>query len=66
MSSIVSVHELRDPRDYWIRRDSKGHLWADFEEAPFLYELWSKLLKGGYIGDYIGDYYNGYSGILGV
>ena len=20
------------------------------------HELWSKLLKGGYIGDYIGDY----------
>ena len=26
------------------------------------YELESKLLKGGYIGDYIGDYYRGYSG----
>ena len=24
-----------------------------------LYELHSKLLKGGYIGDYIGDYYRG-------
>ena len=24
------------------------------------YELESKLLKGGYIGDYIGDYYRGY------
>ena len=23
-------------------------------------ELWSKLLKGGYIGDSIGDYYRGY------
>ena len=23
-------------------------------------ELYSKLLKGGYIGDYIGDYYRGY------
>ena len=23
-------------------------------------ELWSKPLKGGYIGDYIGDYYRGY------
>ena len=22
--------------------------------------LWSKLLKGGYIGDYLGDYYRGY------
>ena len=27
-----------------------------------IYELWSKLLKGGYIGDYIGDYYRGYKG----
>ena len=27
-----------------------------------LYELYSKLLKGGYIGDYIGDYYRGYLG----
>ena len=25
-----------------------------------LYEPYSKLLKGGYIGDYIGDYYRGY------
>ena len=25
-----------------------------------LYELWSKLLKGGYIGDYIGKYSSGY------
>ena len=25
-----------------------------------LYELQSKLLKGGYIGDYIGDYYRAY------
>ena len=25
-----------------------------------LYELYSKLLKGGYIGDYIGEYYMGY------
>ena len=24
------------------------------------YELQSKLLKGGYIGDYIGNYYRGY------
>ena len=21
-------------------------------------EQWSKLIKGGYVGDYIGDYYN--------
>ena len=27
-----------------------------------LYELESKLLKGGYIGDYVGDYYRCYSG----
>ena len=27
-----------------------------------LYELESKLLKGGYIGDYIGDYYGGHEG----
>ena len=25
-----------------------------------LYELLSKLLKGGYIGDFIGDYYRAY------
>ena len=24
-----------------------------------LYELESKLLKGGYLGDYMGDYYGG-------
>ena len=31
-----------------------------------LYEPWSKLLKGGYVGDYIGDYYRRYKGILVV
>ena len=25
-----------------------------------LYELWSKLLKEGYLGDYIGNYYRDY------
>ena len=27
-----------------------------------VYELQSKFLKGGYIGDYVGDYYRGYMG----
>ena len=27
-----------------------------------LYELESKLLKGGYVGDYMGDYYRGHEG----
>ena len=30
------------------------------------YELQSKLLKGGYIGDYIGEYYRAIKGILRV
>ena len=30
------------------------------QKAEMAYELQSKLLKGGYIGDYIGDYYRGY------
>ena len=28
----------------------------------FKYEVWSKLLKKGFIRDYIGDYYMAYSG----
>ena len=37
----------------------------DFDNHP--YELKSKLLKEGYIGDYMGDYYRGYlRGIPGV
>ena len=35
-------------------------LWLIGAKRHMSYRLWSKLLKGGYIGDYIGDYYRGY------
>ena len=34
-----------------------GGMWEPLISS---YELYSKLLQGGYIGDYIGDYYRGY------
>ena len=31
-----------------------------FKACTYSFELQSKLLKGGYIGDYTGNYYRGY------
>ena len=35
---------------------------AIYEAIERLYELWSKLLQGGYVGDYIWEHYRGEKG----
>ena len=47
----VDRHVMRSPKDFEDVADFVGS-----------YELWTKLLQGGYIGDHIGDYYRGNEG----
>ena len=56
--------------DFILMMDSQRKRWTNvrwnLSLCRALYELESKLLKGGYIGDYMGDTMGGSKGILGV
>ena len=60
----VSVEGIEQLASDLLPSRQFGHLVLpgaqDHDGAVLAYELWSKLLKGGYIGDYIGYYYRGY------
>ena len=47
---MMREYVLLGPREVVVQKECYG--------AAF--ELWSQLLKGGYLGDHIGDYYRGY------